>query len=213
MADSLGYDDFAKMIHGAAGKVAAEHETLSRLDSVMGDGDHGTTMRRAMNLAVKAADDCRARDLMALLSDVGWAILGVDGGATGPLLGTFFIGMAEAVGGRQVLDAAAVAEAFEGAAAAVRKQTKAEVGDKTIIDALVPAVKALRAAAQAGESVAGAMEKAAEAAERGAASTKDFRAKFGRARNLGDRSIGSPDPGATSMGLIFRGFADAVAAK
>ena len=213
MADSVGYEDFGNMIRAAAAKVAAGHQELSRLDSVVGDGDHGTTMRRAMNLAVKSVDGCRAHDLRAVLSDVGWAILGVDGGATGPLLGTFFIGMAEATAGRQVLDAAGVAEAFEGAVAAVRKQTKAEVGDKTMIDALVPAVEALRAAAQAGQSVAGALAKAADAAERGAAATTDFRAKFGRARNLGDRSIGSPDPGATSVGLIFRGFAEAVAKK
>ena len=213
MADSLGFDDFVAMLRAAAAKVAGEHETLSRLDSVMGDGDHGTTMRRAMIVGLKAMDDCRARDLAVLLNDVGWAILGADGGATGPLLGTFFIGMSEAAGGRATLDASGLADIFEGAVAAVRKQTKAQVGDKTMIDALVPAVEALRAAAQAGEGPRAALAKAAEAAERGAAATKDFRAKFGRARNLGDRSIGSPDPGATSISFLFRGFADALAAK
>jgi len=213
MADSLGFDGFVAMLRAAAAKVAGEHETLSRLDSVMGDGDHGTTMRRAMMVGLKAMDNCRSRDVAVLLNDVGWAILGVDGGAAGPLLGTFFIGMSEAAGSRQALDATCLAEMFEGAAAAVRKQTKAQVGDKTMIDALVPAVEALRASARAGEGVSAALAKAAEAAERGAAATSAFRARFGRARNLGDRSIGSPDPGATSVSFLFRGFADAVAAK
>jgi dihydroxyacetone kinase-like protein len=212
MPDRVGYDEIVKMLHGAAAKIAAEHENLSRLDSVMGDGDHGTTMRRAMGVVLKTINDSGARDLVCTLHDVGWAVLGVDGGATGPLLGTFFIGMSEAAGQRQSLDAKALAEVFEGALAAVRKQTKAQVGDKTMIDALAPAVAALRAAARAGEGVAAAMAKAADAAAAGAASTKDLRAKFGRARNLGDRSMGAPDPGATSMGLMFRGFADALAA-
>jgi dihydroxyacetone kinase-like protein len=213
MADSVGFDDLAIMIRAAAAKVVSEHATLSRLDSATGDGDHGTTMRRAMRVGLRAMDACTSRDLASLLNDVGWAILGVDGGATGPLLGTFFIGMSEAAGGRQMLDASALAEVFEGAVAAVRRQTKAQVGDKTMIDALVPAVEALRAAARAGEGPRAALAKAAEAAARGAASTKDLRAKFGRARNLGDRSIGSPDPGATSVSLLFRGFADAIAAR
>ena len=213
MAETIAYDDMVRMLRAAATKINASVDLLSKLDSFAGDGDHGTTMKRAMGAIEKAIVDSPARDLKGLLTDVGWAVLGVDGGSTGPLLGTFFTGMADAAGERASLDAAAAAEVFEAGLAGLRKQTKAQVGDKTMIDALVPAVEALRAAAGAGDGVAVAMAKAAEAAERGAASTTDLQAKFGRARNLGERSKGSPDPGATSASLIFRGFAEALAGE
>jgi dihydroxyacetone kinase-like protein len=210
MAESIDYNILVRMLHAAVQQVRDNHQTLSRLDSFGGDGDHGTTMLRAMELLSKTIDSS-PKQLPQLLHDIGWAIMGVDGGATGPLLGTLFMGMADAVAGRKELDAYAAAAMFEAGLAALQKQTKAQVGDKTMMDALVPAVAALRSAAAAGESVAAALQRAAEAAEAGAASTKNLRARFGRAKNLGDRSIGSQDPGATSTSLLFRGFADALA--
>jgi dihydroxyacetone kinase-like protein len=95
---------------------------------------------------------------------------------------------------------------FEAGLAGVRRQSKAQVGDKTLMDALLPAVDAIRQAADEGQSIADALQKAATAAEKGAASTKEFKARYGRAKNLGDRTIGFQDPGATSMALIFQGF-------
>ncbi|MBE3070362.1 MAG: dihydroxyacetone kinase subunit L [Planctomycetes bacterium] len=213
MADTIGCDRLARMLRGAAAQINTQHEMLSRLDAATGDGDHGTTMRRAMTKLEEALAATQAAAVGGVLNEVGWAILGVDGGATGPLLGTFFMGMAEAAGEADALDTPALAAAFEGALAALRQQTKAQVGDKTMIDALVPAVEALRAGADAGDSPAASMARAAEAARRGAEGTKDLQARFGRARNLGERSIGSADPGATSIGLIFRGFADALASE
>jgi dihydroxyacetone kinase-like protein len=94
----------------------------------------------------------------------------------------------------------------------MRKQTPARPGDKTMLDALIPAVEALRAATSAGPDVASAMKRAADAAARGAEGTRDMQARFGKARNLGERSKGTVDPGATSISCIFKGFADAVAA-
>jgi len=213
MAETIGCDGLVRMLRGAAARINAEHAMLSRLDAATGDGDHGTTMRRAMGKLEGALAEASSQAPGGVLNDVGWAILGVDGGATGPLLGSFFMGMAEAVGPRDALDSPALAVAFEAALAAVRKQTKAQVGDKTMIDALAPGVAALRAAADAGKGPAAALAAAADAAQQGAAGTKDLQARFGRARNLGERSIGSPDPGATSIGLIFRGFADALASQ
>jgi len=211
MAETMGRDGVVRMLRGAVEKIRAGHETLSKLDSVIGDGDHGTTMVRAMGLVQKTVTACAAPDLQGLLNDVGWAVMGVDGGAAGPLLGSLLLGMAEGVGRRQQLDAAGLAAVFEAGLAQVRTCTQAQVGDKTMLDALVPAVEALRAAAQAGEGVAAAMARAADAAEQGAAATTDLQARFGRARNLGVRSRGFADPGATSVSLIFRGFADALA--
>lgn len=204
MLEKLGYKAALRMLEGAVSEIRANHELLSRLDSVGGDGDHGTTMVRAMsNLEKAAAAGCQ--DLKTLFHDVGWAILGVDGGAIGPLLGTFFTSMSEAVGA-EALDAGELASAFEAGLAGVQAQSKARVGDKTLIDALVPAVQALRKAAVRGDSIGEAFRAAAEAAEQGAMSTKGLQARFGRAKNIKEKSIGSQDPGATSVSLIFKGF-------
>ena len=199
------------MLRGGAEQVRAYRGLLSKLDSVGGDGDHGTTMARAMGNLEKAIADAGSRELKSLLYDIGWAIMGVDGGATGPLFGMFFMGMSEVAESNDALDAGAVAAMFEAGLASVQQQTKAKVGDKTMIDALVPAVAALRAAADAGQPVAAAMAQAAGAAEQGADATKDLAARFGRARNVGEQTLGHADPGATSVSLLFRGFAQALA--
>jgi len=209
MPDALGYDGFVRMLHGAIEEVRRNTDALSKLDSVGGDGDHGTTMARAMGNAEKAIADAKSRDLKDLLFDIGWAIMGVDGGATGPLLGTLFLGMSEPAAGKTSLDAPALAALFEAGLAALQQQTRAKVGDKTMLDALIPAVAALRSAADAGQGVAAALRVAADAAAEGAASTKDFPARFGRAKNIGDRTIGHQDPGAASVAFIFRGFVGA----
>ena len=194
------------MVTGAIEQIRKEHTRLSELDSATGDGDHGTTMLRGMNNLAKVMNDAEATDLKNLLYELGWSFLGVNGGATGPLMGSLFMGMSEAVGEKQSLDREAFAAMFEGGLASVKKQTKAQVGDKTMIDALVPAVQALRDGVNAGLNIVEALQKATASAEEGAASTKDLQARFGRAKNLGDRTIGHQDPGATSMALIFKGF-------
>lgn len=211
MSNTVGPKELAGMLRAAAEQVKANQAMLSQLDSVGGDGDHGTTMARAMSLVEKAIAAGKKKALKSLLTDVGWAVMGVDGGATGPLFGTFFLGMAAAVADKKVVDARGLAALFEAGLAALQKTSKAQVGDKTMMDALIPAVAALRAAADAGQDVASALTAAAAAAEQGALSTRNFPAKFGRAKNLGDRTIGHQDPGATSVLLVFRGFAQAVA--
>ena len=211
MPKAIGYNELVAMLRGAVAQVQANKETLSKLDSVGGDGDHGTTMARAMGLVDKAIAACKKKDLKSLLNDVGWAIMGVDGGATGPLLGTFFLGMSDAVADKKPVNVNGLAVLFEAGLAALQKTSKAQVGDKTMMDALVPAVAALRTAADAGRPILTAVALAAVAAEQGALSTKNFPAKFGRAKNIGDRTIGHQDPGATSVSLIFKGFAIAAA--
>jgi dihydroxyacetone kinase-like protein len=197
---------FIGMLQGAAAQVRGGHERLSQLDSCGGDGDHGTTMLRAMNALTQVLEGPAAPPIDGLLQAIGWAIMGVDGGATGPLFGTFFLGMAEPAAGREVLDAATLAAMFEAGLAGVEAQTKARPGDKTMLDALVPAVTAARRAAVAGAAPDELLRQAAEAAAQGAEATQKLQAKFGRARTSGAKSIGVQDPGATSVSLIFRGF-------
>ena len=209
MAATIGYPDLVRMIRAAAERIRASREQLSRLDSGIGDGDHGSAMVRAMDAAEQAVDQCGSPDADAMLQAVAWGVMGAAGGAPGPLLGAFFLGMASAAG--EGLDAARVAAMLGAGLDGMQKQTKAQVGDKTMIDALAPAVVAARAAAEEGADVAAAVERAAEAAAKGAESTRDLTAKYGKARNMGQRTVGHVDAGATSVAHILRGFADAIA--
>lgn len=205
MAERITVEIMADMLRGAVSEIRENHELLGRLDSVGGDGDHGTTMLRAMG-AVEKAVGAAGGGLKALLYDVGWAVLGADGGSTGPLFGMLFMGMSDALGEEEGLDPALLAGVFRAGLDSVRAQTKAQPGDKTMIDALVPAVEALRAAAEDGAGTAEMLRLAAEAARAGAEATSAMQARFGRARNIKEQSIGTQDPGATSVSLIFKGF-------
>ncbi len=211
MLQKVDYSVFAAMLRAAAAEVREHHELLSRLDSVGGDGDHGATMLRVATRLEQAVEAADAQALQPLLHDVGWAILGVDGGATGPLLGMFFTSMAEAVEGVDSLDAAGLAKAFEAGLQGVRAQTKAQPGDKTMIDALAPAVEAMRQSATDNVDVEALTRAAAEAALEGARRTQEMQARFGRARNIKEQSIGTQDPGATSVSLLFNGFMKGIA--
>ena len=210
MADPIGCETLIGMLQAAAAQIRGHHEELSRLDSFGGDGDHGATMLRAVRRVEEAVADGAARTPAKLLEDVGWAIMGVDGGATGPLLGSLFTGMAEAAGDAESLDCRRLAAAFDAVSAAVGRRTKAQAGDKTMLDALLPAVAAFRECAEAGASVSDALARAAEAAAAGAAATAGMQARFGRAKHLGARSVGQQDPGAKSIALMFKGFAEGV---
>jgi phosphoenolpyruvate---glycerone phosphotransferase subunit DhaL len=199
--------DFAAMVAGAAARIRQQHLRLSDLDSICGDGDHGATMLRAMDRLEEAVAPRATPDFKTCFHQAGWNVMGADGGASGSLLGAFFMGMAATpVEGATTLDCAGLAAAFEAGLAAVRKHTKAQPGDKTMMDALVPAVQSFSAAAQSGEEVGNALRSSAAAAEAGAATTKNYAARYGRARMLGERTKGSQDPGATSIALIFDGF-------
>ena len=206
MADTLDYEVMVKMLLAAARQIRENHPRLSELDSFGGDGDHGTTMLRAMENLENAVNAAQTRQIKKLLSDVGWAVMGTDGGATGPLFGSFFMGMSNGVDEAETLDVAAVAEMFEAGLNYLCKQTKAQIGDKTVIDALAPAVKEARRAADEGLAISAVLEQAAEAAGKGAHSTIDLEPRLGRAKNAAQQSLGHEDPGAVSVSLIFKGF-------
>lgn len=209
MSENISNDLIRSMIKNAAVVVKENNEELSRLDAATGDGDHGTTMVRAMNAIEKAEAEKADADAAGLLHACGWEIMCSDGGSTGPLFGSLFMGMAKPAKGKESLTTQDLAEMFETGLAGIRKQSKAQLGDKTMIDALVPAVEAIRAAADENKNVAEIMEAGAQAAAAGAEKTKEYQAKFGRARNLGERSIGHVDAGATSISYIFAAFAQA----
>ena len=205
MADCVDYACLVTVLRTAAEKIKAQRAELSQLDAATGDGDHGTAMAKvAEAIATTLAHDA-SREMKTLLKDIGWAVLSTDAGSTSPLYGSFFLGMSEGVAGA-TLDAPAFVAMLAAGVAKLRKNTKAEVGHKTMIDALVPALAALQAAADAGQSLAQALAAGATAAVQGAEATQALQAAFGRARNIGARSIGHKDPGAVSMSLLLVGI-------
>jgi dihydroxyacetone kinase-like protein len=210
MADTINADNMVAMLQNAVATIRENEAMLSKLDAATGDGDHGAAMAMAVGAADKAIVEWDKASLQSLLKGVGWGMMCIDGGSTGPLWGSLFVGMSKGVGEAESLDCAALAVAFEAGLEKLQKQSKAGVGDKTMMDALIPAVGAIRAAADASQSVSDALAAAATAAADGAAATTDMLAKFGRARNLGDRVIGHVDPGATSMSLFFKALSEAL---
>jgi dihydroxyacetone kinase-like protein len=195
------------MVAGAAARIRAEHARLSELDSHCGDGDHGASMLRTVERLEKVFAGNIPAEFKTCLEQAGWNVMEADGGASTALLGSFFLGMAEPLATEvQRLDCGELAAAFEAGLRAVRQQTKAKAGDKTMMDALVPAIEAFEREAQAGKGIEEALAKAAEAAKAGAESTKEMTASFGRARFLREKTRGYQDPGATSVALIFDGF-------
>jgi dihydroxyacetone kinase-like protein len=193
-----------------AAEVAENRSYLTKLDGAIGDGDHGTNMDRGMKKALERLQASDGDDIGASLKAVGMALVSSVGGAAGPLYGTFFMQMGQAAAGRSELDLAGFADAFDAGIQGVVKRGKAEPGDKTMLDALRPALEALREAGD--DDVATALGQAARAAHEGMESTVPMVARKGRASYLGERSAGHQDPGATSSHLLLKSAAEAVGA-
>jgi dihydroxyacetone kinase-like protein len=184
--------------------VQRHRDQLTQLDAAIGDGDHGTNMARGFE-AVQTALAGQGDDLLPgqLLILCGKTLIATVGGASGPLWGTAFRHAGRAVGSAAELDGPLLADAVDAALGGITGLGRADVGDATIVDALDPAARALRAAVQAGDPLSRAAVAAAAAAEDGCKATIPLQARKGRASYLGERSIGHQDPGATSTALIF----------
>jgi len=200
--------DFQKMVAAAYETISARAEEFSKLDAVLGDGDHGEAITTA--LKVIKTDSTKSKDFKTILGDMGFGVMLQTSGSTSTLLGGFLLGMADTVEGDNVteLDAKGLKKMVKGGLEGVQKNTKAQLGDKTIIDSLAPAVEAIENANST--DCKELLEIGAKAALEGAEKTKGMKANFGRARNLGDKSIGPIDPGALSWATIFDSFAKAL---
>jgi dihydroxyacetone kinase-like protein len=181
-----------------------EHRVeLTELDSAIGDGDHGTNLARGAAAASAKVDAEKPEYIDELFRTVGMTLISSVGGASGPLYGTFFLRFSLTAGHRQQLTIGELSEALSAGCAGVVERSKAELGDKTMIDAMQPAVEMF--AGSTGElGLKGSARAAAYAAERGRDSTADMVARKGRASYLGDRAIGHIDPGAASTALMFQ---------
>ncbi|MGA5822391.1 dihydroxyacetone kinase subunit DhaL [Kitasatospora sp. NPDC094028] len=196
-------------VRAIAAAVEEERDRLTELDSAIGDGDHGSNLRRGFAAVLTALDGLRPDGPGAVLTRTGTTLISKVGGASGPLYGKAFRAIGAALPGPA--GPAALADALTAGLDAVRALGKAEPGDKTIVDAWTPAVAALRDAAAAGATLPEATAAAADAADRGARATVPLQARKGRASYLGERSIGHQDPGATSTALLFRALAEVTA--
>jgi dihydroxyacetone kinase-like protein len=206
---TVTHDDVVRWIRAFADAIAENKDSLTDLDSAIGDADHGINMNRGMTAVMAKLDGGgSAADVGALLKTVGMTLVSSVGGAGGPLYGTLFLRLGAAADGKDELTdqdwVSMVAAGVEG----VQSRGKAEPNDKTMVDALIPARDALAAAVAAGEPLADASRAAAAAAEEGMKATIPLVARKGRASYLGERSAGHQDPGATSSWLLMRTAAE-----
>jgi dihydroxyacetone kinase-like protein len=205
---SVGYDDVVRMIRAFAATVAEQKEYLTELDSAIGDADHGINMDRGMKAVSAKIDGQPPTDVGALLKTVGMTLVSTVGGAGGPLYGTLFLQLGTATAGKEALEAPDWATALDAAVTGVQARGKAELEDKTMVDALIPARDAYHQALEEGASFADALRRSAAAAEDGVKATVPLVARKGRASYLGERSAGHQDPGATSSWLLLKTIAD-----
>jgi phosphoenolpyruvate---glycerone phosphotransferase subunit DhaL len=205
---TVGHDDVADWVRAFASAVGEQKEELTRLDAAIGDGDHGINIDRGMQAVVAKLDSVAGDDVGTLLKTVGMTLVSTVGGAGGPLYGTLFLQAGTALAGKSEVEAADWAAALDAAVAGVQMRGKAEPGDKTMLDALLPARDAFAAAVQEDASFEDALRRSADAAEEGMKATTPLVARKGRASYLGERSAGHQDPGATSSHLLVRTAAD-----
>lgn len=196
-------------IRAVAATIAEHRVELTRLDRDIGDGDHGENMARGFTAVLAKLDATEFDNPAAVLKLVASTLISTVGGAAGPLYGTAFLRASTAVKDLPTLDAGAIVTALTAARDGVVARGKAELEDKTMVDALTPAVNAARAAADAGDDVAAVLRAAATDADLGAEATIPYQARKGRASYLGERSIGHKDPGATSTAYLLNALADA----
>ena len=199
-ADLAGVDAWIREFARVIGDNA---QFLTDLDAAIGDADHGINMNRGMAAVVAALDDAPPPDLAALCKKVGMTLVSSVGGASGPLYGTFFLRMATVVGAVDSVDAAGFAKALRAGVDGVVQRGRAEAADKTMYDALAPALDALDAALTSGADLSSGLQDALSAAEKGRDATEPMVARKGRASYLGQRSVGHQDPGATSAAMLI----------
>ena len=190
-----------------ADEMSEHRQELVRLDTAIGDGDHGTNMNRGMQKALQKLQESDPADPGAVLKTVAMALVSSVGGAAGPLYGTLFLQMGSALGSDAEPALPAYAQAWRKGLEGVQMRGKAQPGDKTMVDALIPGVEALEGASDLGQG----LQTAAAAAEEGMRATTPLIARKGRASYLGERSKDHQDPGATSTYYLFKSAAEALA--
>ena len=201
---SITQDDVIHWLHQYAEVLSEQRDYLTGLDSAIGDADHGANMGRGFQAVLARLPSAADKDIGAIFKTVGMTLLSTVGGASGPLYGSFFLDAGKALAGKTRLELADWAAALEAGTDSVIKRGKAAPGDKTMVDALLPAVQAIQEACRQGAPLAEGLAGCAQAAEKGMLATIPLVARKGRASYLGERSAGHQDPGATSAFYLLQ---------
>jgi dihydroxyacetone kinase-like protein len=201
-------DDIVGWIRRFAAVIAENKQYLTELDSAIGDADHGINMDRGFQAVLPKLDALPGGDVGAVFKTVGSTLISTVGGASGPLYGTLFLQFGIATAGQSSVGLAQMLTGLDAGLTALQRLGKAEPGDKTMLDALMPGREALKSSISSGASPGTAFADAASAAEEGMKATIPLVARKGRASYLGERSAGHQDPGATSSYLLLRAAAD-----
>jgi phosphoenolpyruvate---glycerone phosphotransferase subunit DhaL len=197
-------------VRASAAVVEENAAALTRLDAAIGDGDHGTNMNRGFKAALQRLEGLQDEDLGGVFKAVGMALISKVGGASGPLYGSFYLALGKELGDAAEVDDGRLAAALRAGYQGVVARGKAQLEDKTMLDAWHPALEALDAALAAGEGLGAALDAAEQAAAAGMKATIPLVARKGRASYLGERSRDHQDPGATSSHLLVKALADVV---
>ncbi|MBN1149017.1 MAG: dihydroxyacetone kinase subunit L [Anaerolineales bacterium] len=205
---SIHRDGLLKWIEACAEVLKENREYLTQLDAAIGDADHGANMDRGFRAVMSKMPELADKDIGTVLKTVGMTLISTVGGAGGPLYGTFFLQAGLKSAGKMELGLEDWTEALEAAVGGVVMRGKAVLGDKTMVDALTPAVEALKGSLNGNVPIDLALQASAEAAKQGMVGTIPLVARKGRASYLGERSAGHQDPGATSSYLILQAAAD-----
>jgi dihydroxyacetone kinase-like protein len=205
---SISRDAVVAWIQAFAAEIKANKEYLTQLDSAIGDADHGTNMDRGFQAVLTKLPGVADKDIATVLKTVGMTLVSTVGGAGGPLYGTLFMQMGTTATGKLELTLTDWVAALGAGVGGVVMRGKANLGDKTMVDALTPALEALKAAAAEGVSLPEALQRSAQAAEQGMLGTIPLVARKGRASYLGERSAGHQDPGATSSHMLLKTAAE-----
>jgi dihydroxyacetone kinase-like protein len=205
---AISRDDAVKWIRASASAISENRDYLIQLNSVTGDADHGANMDRGFRAVIARMPEISHQDIGTIFKTVGMTLQSTIGGAAGPLYGTFFLQAGRKAAGKMELNLDDWCIALEAALDGVVMRGNAEPGDKTMVDALFPAVNALKQAAEENIPLRQALIQSAEAAKMGMEQTTQLVARKGRASYLRERSAGHQDPGATSMFLILKAAAD-----
>lgn len=210
MEQYIGFKCMKDVLLNVSEEIMQQKDYLTNLDAACGDGDFGVGMYIGFKNAKQNIEQYEGGDIGVLLEKVGNALLSSVGGASGPIFGTLFIESGKIVKGKDNINLQDVAAMFEAALQKICQLGGAKPGDKTLVDALEPAVKEFRKAASEGSTLAEAFERATKAAGEGAKSTENLVAKQGKARYLGAETLGHPDPGAVAIYLIFKAMSVAL---
>ena len=203
----VGRDDVLAWVNTLQGVYAENKQYLTDLDSAIGDADHGINMNRGFTSAIAELEKTPPSDISGILKTVAMVLIRTVGGAAGPLYGTFFLRASTTCGGKTELEPADIAAMIEAGLDGVLQRGKAQLNDKTMVDALTPGLNSMKQAIANGAGLKEMLEQGTAAAEKGMKDTIPMLAKKGRASYLGERSIGHQDPGATSSFLLIETMA------